>query len=270
MLAHLEPHRGAGGLVGDHVARLELVEVHEVADVVGQEDGGAVDPGPDRPRVVPDGDVELLVVGALLDRRVEVEGGDGEDPRELARLDARHLTRGTVAPGGDLGDGGPFAGEQHGGRVVLVLLTGHGIAGGEDRAEEEHDTEQRDGGPAQVAGQPHRAVLVACGCRCPERDSAVPLRAVRSTGSRCICFSLQILRRSLCVVLLPEWRNTRASSALSRAVASPEGCRRAGPRDRRGNGGGPEGRARWRSAVRPVGVDRSGRLTAHPAGGWSG
>ena len=34
---------------------LSCVEVHEVADVVGQEDGGAVDPGPHRLRVVPDG-----------------------------------------------------------------------------------------------------------------------------------------------------------------------------------------------------------------------
>ena len=42
-------------------------------------------------------------------------------------------------------------------------------------------------------------VPLLCGCTCSERDSAFPFRAVRSTGSRCICFSLQILRDLLCV-----------------------------------------------------------------------
>ena len=75
----------------------ERVEVHEVADVVGQEDGRAVDAGPDRLRVVPDRHVELWIVGALLDRSRQVDGGNAQDARQLPRLDAGHLARGAVA-----------------------------------------------------------------------------------------------------------------------------------------------------------------------------
>ena len=83
----------AGRVVGDHVARLEGVEVHEVAHVVGQEDRGAGQAGPDRRGRVADGDVELGVVGALLDRCLQVDGRDGEDARELSLLDARDGAR---------------------------------------------------------------------------------------------------------------------------------------------------------------------------------
>ena len=109
----------------------------EVAHVVRQEDRRAVDPRPDRLRVVPDGDVELLVVGALLHRRTEVERGDGQDARELTRLDPGHLAGGAVALRRDLGHGGPLAPDQHRLRVMLVLLMGQGVAGGEDGGEEE-------------------------------------------------------------------------------------------------------------------------------------
>jgi hypothetical protein len=47
----------------------------------------------------------------------------------------------------------------------------------------------------------------------------------------------------------------------------PRGCRRAGPRDRRGNGGGPEGRARSQSVARPESVGRAGRLFTRPCDG---
>ena len=90
----------------------------EVADVVGQEDGGAGHAGPHRLRVVPHGDIELLVVGPLFHRRGEVEGRDAQDARELpGLLTADHAGR-TVGLAGDLVHGGMLALEQHVGGVA--------------------------------------------------------------------------------------------------------------------------------------------------------
>ena len=265
LAADLELHRVARRLIRDHVTRLELVQVHEVADVVRQEDGGAVDPRPDRLRVVPHGHVELRVVGALLHRGAEVEGGDGENARELAGTDPRHLAGGAVALGRDLGHGGPLAAEQDGLRVMLVLLVGQGVAPGEHGGEEQGHAEERDADPTRVAEPAHRT---DSGRTCPGRGFATPSRAVRSTGSRCICLSLRRPPKtcSVSTSYCPERRSTPVSwrrwSILLRC-----GRRRAGPRDRRGNGGGPEGRARWRSAVRSA-RDRQRWLMSHPGGGW--
>ena len=50
----------------------------------------------------------------------------------------------------DLRHGGPLAREQHGLRVVLVLLVGEGVAPGEDGGEEEHHADERDADPAHA------------------------------------------------------------------------------------------------------------------------
>ena len=128
----------------------------EVADVVGQEDGRTVHARPHRLRVVPDGHVELLVVGALLHGRAEVERRNGEDARELAGADPGHLARGTVTLCRDLGHGRTLAADQHRLRVILVLLVGQGVATGEDGAEEEDDPDTRDADTAQVTERRHR------------------------------------------------------------------------------------------------------------------
>ena len=166
-------------------------------------------------------------------------------------------------------------------RVVLVLLVGHGVAPGEDGAEEEHHTEQRDADPAHVLDG---TALTGCrpssraGCSCPERDSAIPFRAARSTGSRCICFSLQILRRSLCWSCcgrgggtpgprLPRWLGRVSRGLPPGRPPRPEGerrrSRRPGPvavrrptRGRIGRGGS------WATPAAGGRVEASGRAEA--------
>jgi hypothetical protein len=112
----------------------------------------------------------------------------------------------------------------------------------------------------QSASPPARQVAGPypwCRCHCPGRDSAIPSRAAHSTGSRRIDLSpLKILRELSC-----RFRRTGVGgrSALGDRCAlcpvrpSPRmSCRAAtgpGPRNRRGNGRGPEGQARWRSAA---------------------
>ena len=97
---------------------------------------------------------------------------------------------------GDLGHGGALAAQQHGLRVMLVLLVGQGVAGGEDGPEEQHDADEGDADTAQVTEPLHRSdpavsSWTASGRTRPGRGSATPSRAVRSTGSRCICLSLR-------------------------------------------------------------------------------
>ncbi len=209
----------------------ERVQVHEVAHVVGQEDGGPVHARPHRLGVVAHGHVELGVVRPLLDRGAQVDGRDGQDARELAGLDSRELAGGPVAGLGDLGHGGVLAGDEHGLGVALVGLMGVGVAGREDRREEEHHADQ---GGAQSPGvlEGRHGLVSGAGCHCSERDSAIPSRAARSIGSRCICFlPLQILRRSFSLCCSrPGWRSIPASAyrylfgwsvVLPKAAAGP-------------------------------------------------
>ena len=93
-----------------------------------------------------------------------------------------------MALGRDLGHGGPLAAEEDGLRMMLVFLVREGVAPGEHGGEEQDHAEERDADPTRVAQPPHHT---ACGRTCPERGSATPSRAVRSTGSRCICLSLR-------------------------------------------------------------------------------
>ncbi len=131
-------------------------------------------------------------------------------------------------------------------------------------------------------------------CSCPERDSATPSRAVCSTGSRCICVSLQdppkicsacpawavlhgaVLHGLSCMgpgwlsipVLFPlSLRSSLRSSAVRGCVRLPPGRP---PR--------PEGERRGSRRPGPVAVrrptrrggsgTRSGSLATPPAGGW--
>ncbi len=133
--------------------------MHEVAHVVGQEDRRAVEAGPDRLRVVPHGHVELGIVGPFLDRRAQVEGRDAQDARELARLDTAHLAGGAVGLRRDLGHGRLFAREQDGLGVTLVRLMGVGVAGREQRGEEQRHPEERDADPAHAFQTPSSVPL---------------------------------------------------------------------------------------------------------------
>src|SRR6185437_16921117 len=106
-----------------------------------------------------------------------------EYARELPGLDPQHLARRTMVLLGDLGHGALLARQQHGLGLVLVLLVGVRIAAGEDGAEEQQHTEERDAHAPGVT-EPGHGLTRRVGCRCPERDSAVPFRTDRSTGSR--------------------------------------------------------------------------------------
>lgn len=161
---------------------------------MSQEHRRAVHTGPDRFGVVSDRDLQLLVVGALLDRSRQVDGGNAEDARQLPGLDPGNLTGGPVALRGDPGHDGTLALDEHGLGVPLAGLVGNGVARRENGDEEEHDTEERDAHPPQGSQGPHRPPSAAAGCVCSERDSAAPFRAACSTGSRCICSSFPILR----------------------------------------------------------------------------
>ena len=115
-------------------------------------------------------------------------------PESWPGLDAAHLARGPVAPCGNPAHRRPLAREEDGLGVALVGLMGVGVAGREECGEEQHHPEKRGADPAHVLQARHRSRSVT-GCHCPGRDSAIPSRAARSIGSRCIDLSpLQILR----------------------------------------------------------------------------
>ena len=83
-------HGVAGGRVGDHVARLERVEVHEVAHVVGQEDRGAR-PRPARPTAgsCPTATLSSWSSVPSSTGACRLMAGMRQDARELPLLDAR-------------------------------------------------------------------------------------------------------------------------------------------------------------------------------------
>ena len=109
------------------------------------------------------------------------------------------------------------------------------------------------------------------------RNGNPPSRSgqLRSTGSRCICSSPRDPPRDLFCRVCDFLQSARRAdhpgpcpASWSAVVDVPNGCRRAGPRDRRGNGGGPESRARWPPAAGPEGTGRSVRLLGCPGDGW--
>ena len=121
-------------------------------------------------------------------------------PESSPGLDAAHLARGAVGLGGDLGHGGLLTREQDGLGLALVRLVGVGVARREERGEEQHHPDERDAGPAHALHARHRS-RSDTGCHCPGRDSAIPSRAGRSIGSRCIDFPLS-RSSEICVVAL--------------------------------------------------------------------
>ena len=137
-------HGVAGRLIGDHVTGLQLVEVDEVADIVRQEDGGAGHAGPDRLRVVSHRDVELLIVGSLLDRRGEVQRRDVQDPRELTGLLAADQAARPVTLGRDLVHGGVLTLEEDLRRVMGMDLPRHGVRADPDGRPDQYHAQRGD------------------------------------------------------------------------------------------------------------------------------
>src|SRR5580704_10079476 len=115
-------------------------------------------------------------------------------------------------------------------------------------------------GPAPPAWWPALAATARNGI--PPSRSEQPAASVPAASA----FSLSRSSEDLFCAYRAGGRSTPASSYRLVGGVS-KGCRRAGPRDRRGNGGGPGGRARWQSApTRWTGRRGGGSLAPSVAG----
>jgi hypothetical protein len=95
-------------------------------------------------RVVTHRDVELAIIGSLLDRRGEVQGRDVQDPRELTGLLATDQAGRPVTLGRDLVHGGMLALEEDLRRVTGMGLPRHGVRADPDGRPDQHHAQRGD------------------------------------------------------------------------------------------------------------------------------